>query len=151
MKKKKSECFNLVSEISSPAWAAGLALKEWWDGEAESWSIWCVRIIIDMCQKYYWCVSEILLICVRNIIDVSQKYHWCVSEIVLMCVGNIIDVLWKSYWCVFEILLTSTIVCNKRWTYFGQEILDFRRKSIWVICYCWGNSSIVEGRFSKWF
>ena len=105
----------LVSEISSPAWAAGLALKEWWDGEAESWSIWCVRIIIDMCQKYYWCVSEILLICVRNIIDVSQKYHWCVSEIVLMCVGNIIDVLWKSYWCVFEILLTSTIVCNKRW------------------------------------
>ena len=24
-------------------------------------------------------------------------------------------------------------------------------KDIWVICYCWGNSSIVEGRFSKWF
>ena len=22
---------------------------------------------------------------------------------------------------------------------------------IWVICYCWGNSSIPEGRFSKWF
>ena len=22
---------------------------------------------------------------------------------------------------------------------------------IWVICYCWGNSSMVEGRFSKWF
>ena len=28
-----------------------------------------------------------------------------------------------------------------------------RRKSkhIRVICYCWGNSSMVEGRFSKWF
>ena len=23
--------------------------------------------------------------------------------------------------------------------------------SIWVNCYCWGNSSMVEGRFSKWF
>ena len=23
--------------------------------------------------------------------------------------------------------------------------------NIWVICYCWGNSSILEGRFSKWF
>ena len=22
---------------------------------------------------------------------------------------------------------------------------------IWVNCYCWGNSSILEGRFSKWF
>ena len=22
---------------------------------------------------------------------------------------------------------------------------------IWVNCYCWGNSSMVEGRFSKWF
>ena len=22
---------------------------------------------------------------------------------------------------------------------------------IWLICYCWGNSSIPEGRFSKWF
>ena len=24
-------------------------------------------------------------------------------------------------------------------------------EQIWVICYCWGNSSMVEGRFSKWF
>ena len=24
-------------------------------------------------------------------------------------------------------------------------------KKIRVICYCWGNSSIPEGRFSKWF
>ena len=23
--------------------------------------------------------------------------------------------------------------------------------SIWLNCYCWGNSSILEGRFSKWF
>ena len=23
--------------------------------------------------------------------------------------------------------------------------------SIWVNCYCWGNSSMVEGRFSRWF
>ena len=22
---------------------------------------------------------------------------------------------------------------------------------IWLNCYCWGNSSILEGRFSKWF
>ena len=26
----------------------------------------------------------------------------------------------------------------------------FLWKSLWVNCYCWGNSSILEGRFSKW-
>ena len=25
------------------------------------------------------------------------------------------------------------------------------KMSLGVICYCWGNSSMVEGRFSKWF
>ena len=52
----------------------------------------CVRNIIDMCQKYYWCESEIsLMMCVRNSIDVCRKYYWCVMEILLMCVWNIID------------------------------------------------------------
>ena len=25
------------------------------------------------------------------------------------------------------------------------------KRCLWVICYCWGNLSVVEGRFSKWF
>ena len=29
--------------------------------------------------------------------------------------------------------------------------LIFDLLCIWVNCYCWGNSSMVEGRFSKWF
>ena len=33
----------------------------------------------------------------------------------------------------------------------GNALGSAAGKNIWVICYCWGNSSILEGRFSKWF
>ena len=33
----------------------------------------------------------------------------------------------------------------------SNKCITTKRISIWVICYCWGNSSMVEGRFSKWF
>ena len=32
-----------------------------------------------------------------------------------------------------------------------HNIIPIIKITIRVICYCWGNSSIVEGRFSKWF
>ena len=39
---------------------------------------------------------------------------------------------------------------NSRWFFpwRGRGSLEFH---IWLNCYCWGNSSIPEGRFSKWF
>ena len=35
----------------------------------------------------------------------------------------------------------------------SDEVIDKHTlyHNIWVNCYCWGNSSMVEGRFSKWF
>ena len=31
------------------------------------------------------------------------------------------------------------------------QIFEIVKKKVWVNCYCWGNSSMVEGRFPKWF
>ena len=115
----------LVSEISSPAWAAGLALKEWWDGEAESWSNWCVRNSNGVCQKYYWCVSEISLTCVKNIIDVCRKYYWCVMEILMMCVWNFIDVCLKYYWQVLKYVISVGHILAKNFqTFVRQAYID---------------------------
>ena len=33
----------------------------------------------------------------------------------------------------------------------GEEKKTNKISKIWVNCYCWGKSSMVEGRFSKWF
>ena len=46
--------------------------------------------------------------------------------------------------------------CKEENPFTGQSPRGGRSKldkyiHIWVICYCWENSSMVEGRFSKWF
>ena len=43
----------------------------------------------------------------------------------------------------------STVnTCNKCKQFWQENKSD---RYIWLNCYCWGNSSIPEGRFSKWF
>ena len=44
---------------------------------------------------------------------------------------------------IHGVSLCGYMVCKK-------SFKDFS-KLLWVICDCWGNSSMVEGRFSKWF
>ena len=37
------------------------------------------------------------------------------------------------------------------WVFCAFGNISRVRIPIWLNCYCWGNSSIPEGRFSKWF
>ena len=30
-------------------------------------------------------------------------------------------------------------------------LIELLSEEVWLNCYCWGNSNMVEGRFSKWF
>ena len=54
-----------------------------------------------------------------------------------------------------EGVLYSCDVCDHKTQYKSNmeqhREYKHRTKSIRVNCYCWGNSSMVEGRFSKWF
>ena len=84
-----------------------------------------------------------------------------------------VDRLWPSYHEMSGKVLPSSLLCtqmlkkaSKFYVYLtdqkpeseslnttGEEMPSAQANvtSIWVNCYCWGNSSMVEGRFSKWF
>ena len=47
---------------------------------------------------------------------------------------------WQFWWRV-KLAFTSPF----------QKKLRTKLAFIWLNCYCWGNSSILEGQFSKWF
>ena len=62
----------------------------------------------------------------------------------------------SSEWCYFiltpptdhgTILRRSPLI----WSLISYIFKQSFKHHIWVNCYCWGNSSMVEGRFSKWF
>ena len=60
-----------------------------------------------------------------------------------LCEWHLLFVICKHY----------LAICHK-WILFlewGQVFSGHNQSAIWLNCYCWGNSSIPEGRFSKWF
>ena len=97
-----NKCFN-ISLFKEKKWlftlfpksAAQLGLQDWrWRSDemerlkvevidVSEISLTCVRIIIGMYQKYYWCDKEILLMCVWNSFDVCLKYYWQVLKYVI--------------------------------------------------------------------
>ena len=48
-------------------------------------------------------------------------------------------------WIAISSIATSIPTKRRRW-----QDKNFKGW-IWLNCYCWGDSSMVEGRFSKWF
>ena len=60
------------------------------------------------------------------------------------------NICWRK--CIASYRYRKVSVLNPK--YINWFFTDFSSKTsnnIWVICYCWGKSSMVEGRFWKWF
>ena len=59
---------------------------------------------------------------------------------------------WPSYHCDTRRRIVAdlgkTLKGKRKWK---KRFFKLWSVDIWVNCYCWGNSSMVEGQFSKWF
>ena len=68
-----------------------------------------------------------------------------------LCCPQTRGTLRKQYCIVLHIVKQGVPSCLHSCDNVATRCVSGSLSSIWVNCYCWGNSSMVEGRFSKWF
>ena len=106
--------------------------------------------------------------------NIERKHHWLVDynnnehKWDIMMVKLILWIIIGDNWnyqrklrpgyCSFSVFLAGRILNFDLSSFIEEDIHDDDEDGVdghddeeWVNCYCWGNSSILEGRFSKWF
>ena len=78
------------------------------------------------------------------------RIFW-VEKKTALCCPQTRGTLRKQYCIVLHIVKQGVPSCLHSCDNVATRCVSGSLSSIWVNCYCWGNSSMVEGRFSKWF
>ena len=117
----------------------------------------CKSILIDHVQ----CISLLTLCWFEQTEDFNQGiFHSRYHQIEKASFSNILlKTKLNNMHNAFKLIFTALIWTNNRvpgmFHLYHRIIMRHKyvtkQKWIWVNCYCWGNSSMVEGRFSKWF
>ena len=95
----------------------------------------CIEPLPSLLPSLQTMLQSLTLIIIQSSPSVPPCWN-CVTQLKLYTV----DKLSSSIFCCLSVCQASVTL---------NQISTF--SNIWVNCYCWGNSSMVEGRFSKWF